>query len=142
MISPSIRRIALVGAILGLISTGEAMAQPGYKPVKPNVTYNTYGAISIKTQSPPAFPGGDGELAEFIRESVQDTEKPIKLGRKTWLTATIDGSGKVTKLVPSTDRDPTLKKEIARIGALMPRWKPGLINDKGVETFYEFLVRR
>lgn len=142
MNSPAFRRIALLGVMLVMLTIKQGMAQSGNKSVKPNVTYNTYGPISIETQSPPVFPGGDDKLLEFIWENVQQTETPLKLGRKTWLTATIDGSGKVIKLVPSHDSDPTLNKELARIGTLMPRWTPGKINDKGVETIYEFLVRR
>ncbi len=69
-------------------------------------------------------------------------ETPIKLGRKTWLTATVDETGKVAELVPTYDADPTLKKEAARVGSSMPRWNPGTINGKGVETKCQFLLRR
>jgi len=139
---PSFRCLALIGTMVALGLSTHGMAQAGLNGGKPIITYNTFGPISIQTQSPPAFPGGEEKLADFIRESISDAEEPVKLGKKTWITATIDGQGKLVSLVPSFDNDPSLKKELARIGALMPRWTPGQINQKGVETLYQFLVRR
>lgn len=139
---PSFRCPALLGALFALAVSTTGLAQPGPNGGKPIITYNTQGPISIESQSPPAFPGGEEELASFIRENMRDAEPPVKLGRKTWITATIDGQGKLVSLVPANNQDPSLKKELVRIGALMPRWTPGLINKKGVETLYQFLVRR
>ena len=59
-----------------------------------------------------------------------------------WLTASIDPTGKVIKLTPTYDSDPTLKREMELVGRLMPRWTPGKINEKGVETSYHFLIRQ
>ncbi|MFD1140964.1 hypothetical protein ACFQ4C_07585 [Larkinella insperata] len=139
---PSHRGSALIGILVALAISTHSMAQAGLNGGKPIITYNTHGPVSMETQSPPAFPGGEERLVDFIRESMQDAQQPVKLGRKTWMTATIDGQGKVISLVPSFSNDPTLKKELARIGGLMPRWTPGQINKKGVETHYQFLVRR
>ncbi|RRB04605.1 hypothetical protein [Larkinella rosea] len=139
---PFFRCLALIGGIFAVIASADVMAQSGLNGGKPIITYNTTGPVSIETQSPPAFPGGEDKLVDFILESIGEAETPVKLGRKTWLTATIDGEGKVISLVPASHNDPALKKELARIGALMPRWTPGQINRKGVETIYQFLVRR
>jgi len=127
-----------------LLITGsiKGMGQPGMNGGKPIITYHTTEPVSIKTQSPPAFPGGENKLNAFVLRQLNDTENPVKVGRKTWLTASLDGTGKVTELIPSHDADPTLKKEMARVGASMPRWTPGMINGQGVETKFQFLLRR
>ena len=120
----------------------DSLAQSGINGGKPIITYNTTGPISIKTQAPPSFPGGEDKLNLFVLTQLQEAEKPIKIDRKTWLTATLDGTGKVTELMPTYDADPALKKEIARVGTSMPHWNPGMINDQGVETKFQFLLRR
>ncbi|CCH02295.1 hypothetical protein FAES_4295 [Fibrella aestuarina BUZ 2] len=121
----------------------DSRAQSGINGGKPVITYNTYGPLpQIKTQFPPAFPGGDDKLNTFVLNQLDDAENPIKLGRKTWLTATLDKTGKVIELVPTYDADPTLKKELARVGAAMPHWRAGTINDRGVAKTYQFLLRR
>ena len=120
-----------------------SFAQSGLNGGKPIITYNTYGPIpTIKTQTPPSFPGGEGKLNAFVLHQIEEAETLIKLGRKTWLTATLDGTGKVTELVPTFDADPSLKREVARVGTSMPTWNPGTINGQGVETKFQFLLRR
>ena len=120
-----------------------SLAQSGLNGGKPIITFNTYGPLpAIKTQFPPSFPGGENKLNTFVLDQIEEAETPIKLGLKTWLTATLDGTGKVIELVPTYDADPTVKKEVARVGTSMPRWNPGMINGQGVETKFQFLLRR
>lgn len=136
--------LGILLAVTLLSATGsDVLAQSGINGGKPIITYNTYGPLPpIKTQSPPSFPGGEDNLNAFVLDKIEEAESPIKVGRKTWLTATLDRTGKVIELVPTYDSDPTLKKEIARVGASMPRWNPGTINEKGVETKFQFLLKR
>ncbi len=130
------------GLLLSFACSSDVVAQTGINGGKPIITYNTTGPVSIQTQSPPSFPGGEGKLKTFVLRSVEEAGDPIKLPRKLWLTASIDKDGKVTSLVTTYDADPTLKREMERIANAMPRWNPGLINGKGVETHFQFLVRR
>ncbi|MBC8153039.1 MAG: hypothetical protein H7Z72_09020 [Bacteroidetes bacterium] len=130
------------GLLLTLAGSSAVLCQSGVNGGKPIVTFTTTGPVSIQTQSPPAFPGGEDKLEAFVLKSVQDPQNPIRLSRKTWLTASIDKDGKVTRLIPTYDADPALKKEMERIAGLMPRWHPGLINGRGVEPQFQFLVRR
>ncbi|WP_128548289.1 hypothetical protein [Larkinella soli] len=120
----------------------DSVAQPGINGGKPIITYNTSGPVSILTQSPPAFPGGEKVLVDFVLESAVDSDHPVKFKKKLWLTATVNSEGKVITLEPTYDHDPALKKEISRIGSRMPKWTPGMINKNGVETLYQFLVVR
>ena len=129
-------------ALMALAYSPDAVCQPGINGGKPIVTFDYTDPAPIKTQSPPTFPGGEGKLAEFILRSVKETKNPIKLGRKTWLTANLDREGKVVSLLPTYDSDPSLKREMERVGALMPRWNPGKVNEKGVDTQFQFLLRR
>ena len=127
-----------------LLATGlDSLAQRGLNGGKPIITYNTTGPLpAIKTQTPPSFPGGEDKLNAFVLNQMEQAENSIKVGRKTWLTASLDKTGNVIELVPTDDTDPTLKKEMARVGTSMPRWNPGTINGKGVETKFQFLLRR
>ncbi len=128
-------------ALLLSIYSSDAIGQSGLNGGKPIITFNTTGPVSIKTQTPPAFPGGEDKLYAFILNQIEEAENPVKLGRKVWLTASLDESGKIIELVPSFDSDPTLKKKIARVGSSMPRWNPGTINGQGVETKFQFLLQ-
>lgn len=141
--STQIQYFTIVASLLlCFFNSLNGFCQDGINGGKPIITFNMYGPISIKTQSPPDFPGGEGKLSEFVLSRVEETENPIKLPRKMWLTASIAPTGKVTSLVPTYDNDPTLKKEMERVGSLMPRWNPGKINAEGVETKFQFLIHR
>ncbi len=144
LMNPNFCRLFSVAAGLLLLWVGStnALGQPGINGGKPIITYNTFGPVSIQTQSPPSFPGGEDELEVFVLKSAEEAKNSIRLPRKMWLTATIDKDGKVTSLTPTYDADPALKREMERIAERMPRWNPGLINSKGVETQFQFLVRR
>lgn len=137
------QHLTIVASLLLCFSYSlDGLCQAGINGGKPIITFNTTGPISIKTQSPPDFPEGEDKLSEFILSRVEEIENPIRFPRKTWLTASIDPTGKVISLVPTYDNDPTLKKEMERVGSLMPRWNPGKINEEGVETKFQFLLRR
>lgn len=140
--NPCLFIILLASSLLSLIGSSDAIGQSGINGGKPIITFNTTGPVSIKTQNPPSFPGGEDKLNAFVLDQIAGAENPIKLGRKVWLTANLDSTGKINELIPTYDSDPTLKKELARIGASMPRWNPGTINGQGVETTYQFLLRR
>lgn len=141
--STQLRHFALIASLLVCFSCPLAgLCQAGLNGGKPIITYNTTGPVSIETQSPPAFPGGEAELSGFIVSQLEEAKNPVKLPRKVWLTASIDPTGNVISLVPTYDSDPTLKREMERVGGLMPRWNPGKINEQGVETKFQFLVRR
>ena len=144
MTSLSNLSLSLLLCVTFLVAVGsDSLAQSGLNGGKPIITYNTYGPLpTIKTQSPPSFPGGEDKLNAFVLHQIEEAETPIKIGRKTWLTATLDETGKVIELVPTYDSDPALKKEVARVGTSMPRWNPGTINDKRIETKFQFLLRR
>lgn len=140
----NLSRLFVISVIsfLSLIGLSDANSQSGLNGGKPIITFNTTGPIVIKTQTPPSFPGGEDKLNAFVLNQIEEAENPVKLGRKVWLTASLDGTGKIIELVPAYDADPTLRKEIARVGSAMPRWNPGTINGQGVETNYQFLLRR
>lgn len=141
-LNPRLLFILFASSLLSLINASDALAQSGINGGKPIITFNTTGPVSIKTQNPPSFPGGEDKLNAFVLNQIAEAENPIKLGRKVWLTASLDGTGKITELIPTYDSDPALRKEIARVGASMPRWNPGTINGQGVETKFQFLLRR
>jgi hypothetical protein len=144
MTSQSNLSLSLLLCVTFLAAVGsDSLAQSGLNGGNPIITYNTYGPLpTIKTQTPPSFPGGEDKLIAFVLAKIEEAENPIKLERKTWLTATLDGTGKVLELVPTYDADPTLKREVARVGTTMPRWNPGTINGQGIETKFQFLLRR
>jgi hypothetical protein len=126
--------IILIFMIMFLRTTG-SLAQD----VK-ELTY--YATEEVKTQSPPSFPGGHAKLKDFIRNEVEKSPNKIRLGRKTTITAKIDEAGKVFVLKPAYNADPPLEKELKRIALLMPTWRAGMVNGKGVVTDYTFVMKR
>lgn len=73
----------------------EAACQAGINGGKPIITFNPTDHSPTKTQSLPSFPGGEDKLKKFVLRSIEETKNPIKLGRKTWLIASLDQEGKV-----------------------------------------------
>jgi len=140
--STFLQYFAIIASLVLLTYSADAVCQAGINGGKPIVTFDYTDPAPIKAQSPPSFPGGEHKLKEFILKSIRETKNPIKLNRKTWLTASINKEGKLVNLVPTYDSDPSLKREIKRIGDLMPKWKPGLVNNQGVDTQFQFLLRR
>jgi hypothetical protein len=140
--NPCLQLLFWAITLLLSIYSSDAIGQSGLNGGKPIITFNTTGPVSIKTQTPPSFPGGEDKLNAFVLNQVEEAKNPVKLSRKVWLTASLDGTGKIIELVPTYDGDPTLKREIARVGSSMPRWNPGTINGQGVETKYQFLLQR
>jgi hypothetical protein len=130
-------RIAALYAFIGLLTLVDSFAQDN--PVT-ELTY--YATEDVKTQSPPAFPGGHKALETFIRNELTSSPDKVKLGRKEYITVKIDEQGKVTELKSAYNADPALEKELKRIASLMPAWQAGTVNGKGVMTDYTFLLKR
>ncbi len=124
-----------------LLALNAFTATASFAQENPVTALTYYATEAVKTQSPPAFPGGHKKLEAFIRTQVEDSPDEIRLGRKVSITAKINESGKVVELKPTDNANPQLQKELTRIAARMPQWQPGIVNGKGVVTDYTFVLR-
>ncbi len=137
IIQPS--RLSGIFALFTLISLLTSCSFTNYNNPVTELTY--YATEGVKTQSPPSFPGGHEKLEEFIRTKVETSPNRVKLGRKVYIMAKIDEEGKVLELKQVNNGDIPLEKELKRIASLMPSWKAGMVNGKGVLTDYTFLLK-
>jgi protein TonB len=83
----------------------------------------------------PQFPGGEKELYCFIDRTInKELLQTIDTSGKVLAGFIIDTLGEIKDikiLKPLTD---VANKELLRVVALMPRWKPGKLYDKVVEV--------
>ena len=92
----------------------------------------------------PEFPGGMLKLMEFIRQNIQypQAAKQNKLEGTVIMQVVIDKDGTVTQprilrsVNPVLSADAALCEEALRIVSIMPKWKPGLNNNKPCRTLF------
>jgi len=88
----------------------------------------------------PEFPGGMNALNQFIKENLRYPEEAVKKKIQGAVVVQFavmkDGSvdkDKVTVYVPA---HPLLDDEAVRVVKLLPKWKPGRLNGKEVNSYY------
>lgn len=90
----------------------------------------------------PKFPGGNIELMNFINANLifpQELTQEKKYGQaRVIVEITIDKKGNIVQSKILRGVHPLLDKEALRVVQLMPKWKPGLINDQPVISRYTF----
>lgn len=86
----------------------------------------------------PSFPGGSGELFNFLSKNIRypvEAEKNGIQGRVlVQFVVMPDGAIDSVKVVKHVD--PNLDKEAVRLVRAMPKWIPGMQNGKPVKTSY------
>ena len=129
------RTISLIFALLLVITC------------KAQVT-NTSSCDTIKKQNEevihkvvekmPEFPGGMNALNQFIKENLRYPEEAVK--KKIQGTVVVQFAvmkdGSVDKVSVYVKAHPELDDEAVRVIKLLPKWKPGKINGKEVNSYY------
>ncbi|HEY4799993.1 MAG TPA: energy transducer TonB, partial [Bacteroidia bacterium] len=97
-----------------------------------------YDLVAIQEQ--PGFPGGDGELFNFLRKNTvyPQVEKENGIQGKVFVTFVVDKDGSVTdvQLYKGLKGGPGCDKEALRVAKMMPKWAPGKQNGKSVKVRY------
>jgi len=116
-------------------ATGPATAAPAPEPApEPEVV-----------ESPevmPEFPGGMAALIRFLGKNLQVPEDALEAGQKVRVPVkfVVNKDGVLSDVAFLTQTDDVFKKEIRRVMAKMPRWKPGLQHGRTVAVYYTIPV--
>jgi len=93
----------------------------------------------------PEFPGGTSAMFQFIKKNLNFSNINCdSFGCKPfWIKFTVDSTGeaKNVSIITNTRDCPTCEIEIERIFKMMPKWKPGYVNGKAVNTYYNLPIR-
>jgi len=86
----------------------------------------------------PEFPGGMGELNAYIKKRLQYPQLAAENGIQgtTVVQFAVMKDGSVDRVTVFASSHPLLDKEAMRVVKTLPRWIPGKINGKGVNSYY------
>lgn len=111
----------------------------GMKPCMDNAQI-LYPDVYDKVHVTPEFPGGQGELMRFIAINIKN---PIPydngISSRVIIQFIVDKEGNIFKAKVVRGVDPYLDKEALRVINLMPKWKPGELED-GTKVAVRFTV--
>jgi periplasmic protein TonB len=90
----------------------------------------------------PEFPGGMERLNFFLSKNIHYPPKAIELGLsgRVYINFVVDKDGAIRHATVTRGIDPMLDEEALRVINTMPRWKPGLQNNKPVRVSYNMFV--
>lgn len=105
--------------------------------IEPN---NSNSDLYIELDTKAEFPGGTEEMRKFIASNLVYPQKAIdsKIEGKIYMRFSIDTLGNVIdiKEMKGIENCHECTQECIRVIQLMPQWKPALINEKPVNSFY------
>jgi periplasmic protein TonB len=86
----------------------------------------------------PEFPGGDAELLKYL---AQNTKCPVieqenAIESRIYVRFVVSRTGEVGQAKVIRHGDPRLEKEVLRVIRSLPKWKPGKIKGKPVNTWF------
>jgi periplasmic protein TonB len=124
---------------------GSTFAQEPVIVPKPKETVENQGPVIYDVVDEPAdFPGGSAALKKYIADNLKypDTAKENGLEGKCYLQfiVSLDGHVSNVKLKKGVPNCPECDKEAIRIVKSMPKWTPGKINGKAVNSIYTLPV--
>ena len=86
----------------------------------------------------PSFTGGEAEMYKFLQKNIQypQMEKENGIQGKVWIEFIVDKEGKITNINEKRGvaGGPGLTKEAIRVVKMMPQWKAGKQNGRGVSV--------
>lgn len=104
-----------------------------------SVKENDGSVVYDVTDIPPAFPGGDNALFEYLKKSIVYPEEASKknIQGKVVVQFIVDETGKVIEPKIVKNINPLLDAEALRVVGAMPLWTPGQVKGKNVKCkFY------
>ena len=90
----------------------------------------------------PEFPGGTPALLRFLGKNLQVPEDALEPGQKVRVPVkfVVNRDGNLSNVEFLTQADNIFKKEILRVVAKMPKWKPGSTHGKTVAVYFTIPV--
>lgn len=86
----------------------------------------------------PEFPGGMGAFVQWLTSNLKypQSAKTQKVEGRVVVTFIINKDGSIASAKVSKSVHPLLDREAMRVIGMMPKWKPGLQNDKPCRTMF------
>ena len=83
------------------------------------------------------FVGGEKTLREWLSENLKYPKEAVEMGieGKIYVQFVVNRTGKVTDIVLLKKSDIYLDKEALRVVSIMPDWKPGIFDNKPVDSY-------
>lgn len=112
---------------------------PGFEPVNPvpsapiiDDENKVYDVVDI----PAEFPGGIAKLRAYMQENLQYPAQAEEIGiiGKVYVGFIVLKDGSITDVIIKRGVDPLLDSEAKRFVKAMPKWTPGKIKDKAVNS--------
>ena len=99
-------------------------------------------AVLENAEIMPEYPGGIAALLRFLGKNLQVPEDALEQGQKVRVPVkfVVNRDGLLSDVAFLTQTDPVLRKEILRVMAKMPRWKPGSQQGTTVAVYYTIPV--
>jgi len=90
----------------------------------------------------PEFPGGTAALLRFLGKNLQVPEDAVEAGQRVRVPVSfvVNKDGNLSDVEFLSQPDNVFKKEILRVIARMPKWKPGSQHGKTVAVYYTIPV--
>lgn len=120
--------------------TNEAQQEtPPQEPVKKE---GKRDKVFMEVDKQPEFPGGTTGLKKWLRANIKH---PLNLhGKKIQgsviVNFIVEKDGAVSNVMVDRGMDLLLMKEATRVVSLMPKWKPGELNNKAVRVRYSLPI--
>lgn len=91
----------------------------------------------------PEFIGGNEALYKFMKENLSYPQIAIdsNIQGKVYVFFIVEKDGKVTNPIIKRGVHPSLDAEVLRLIAIMPNWKPGLVNNEPVRSRFILPVK-
>lgn len=90
------------------------------------------------------FPGGKKAMLNYLAENLKYPESAIELGvqGRCYVKFVVSAKGQVynVKVLKGVTDCPGCDKEVVRVIKTMPKWKPGRVNGKDVDSYYRLPV--
>jgi periplasmic protein TonB len=98
--------------------------------------------IIEKPEIMPEFPGGTAALLRFLGKNLQVPEDALEPGQRIRVPVkfVVNKEGSLSDVEFLTQTDHVFRKEILRVVAKMPKWKPGSQHGKTVAVYYTIPV--
>lgn len=102
---------------------------------------DTSGYVFTIAQHMPKF---NGDLNKYLKDNIQypDSEKKAKVQGTVYVNFIVEKDGSIThiKVLRTVPSAPRLAAEAVRVLAAMPKWTPGMQNEKLVRVSYQLPV--
>lgn len=95
------------------------------------------GDITVELQRMPQFPGGENEMAAFLRRNIRSNISQITKTRgMVIISFVVKRDGRVGDIKVVKSLHPEIDKECVRVVSLMPLWKPAISGGRPIEIIH------